>query len=153
MNAQSDSSSETNEPVVFDPFDPEFAATPFPLLRRLREQDPVHHSPQGFWVLTRYDDVAAVLRNTREFGGGNRRESVRARFGDGAAFAYASRRINLFDPPDHTRLRTLVTRAEAQIIFGTLCRRYPHLELVEEDIEWRVTFSFRGPVALYVITS
>ena len=111
MNEQSGTILATEEPVVFDPFVPGFTANPYPLLHRLRERDPVHRSPQGFWVLTRYDDVAAVLRNFRLFGAGNIRESLRSRYGAGAAFAYVSRRMNLFDPPDHTRLRSLVTRA------------------------------------------
>ncbi len=47
--------------VHFNPMDPEFVANPYPLYHRLRAQDPVHRSPLGFWVLTRYEDVAAVL--------------------------------------------------------------------------------------------
>ena len=42
--------------LAFDPFTREFEVDPFPLLSRLREEDPVHRSPFG-WVLTRYDDV------------------------------------------------------------------------------------------------
>src|SRR2546426_3814193 len=41
--------------------DPEFLADPYPTYHRLRAEDPVHQSPLGFWVLTRYDDVSAVL--------------------------------------------------------------------------------------------
>ena len=41
--------------ILFNPLLPEFHADPYPFYRRLREQDPVHHSPLGFWVLTRYD--------------------------------------------------------------------------------------------------
>jgi len=97
--------------LVFDPLTPGFTADPFPLLRRLREDDPVHRSPLGFWVLTRYDDVARVLRSPRLFGTGLTHDSMRSRYGDGAAFAYVSRRLSSYDPPDHTRLRALVTRA------------------------------------------
>jgi cytochrome P450 len=111
MLDQSETSRTPREPVVFDPLAPGFVANPYPFLHRLREQDPVHRSPQGFWVLTRYDDVAAVQRNSRLFGAGNMREYLRSRLGDGAAFAYVSRRLNLMDPPAHTRLRSLVTRA------------------------------------------
>src|SRR5438445_10489055 len=45
--------------------DPEFLADPYPTYHRLRAEDPVHQSPLGFWVLTRYDDVSAVLRDPR----------------------------------------------------------------------------------------
>ena len=96
-------------PPIFDPFTAEFQADPFPLLRRLREEDPIHRSPLG-WVLTRYNDVVAALQN-QSLGAAFDREAGRAHLGDGAAFAYVSRRIHNFDPPDHTRLRSLVTKA------------------------------------------
>jgi cytochrome P450 len=102
-------SKEASGPPVFDPFTPEFQADPFPLLRRLRNEDPVHRSAHG-WVLTRYTDVVAALRN-RSLGAAFDREAARAQLGDGAAFGYVSRRIHNFDPPDHTRLRSLVTKA------------------------------------------
>jgi len=96
-------------PPFFNPFTPEFQADPFPVLRRLREEDPIHRSPLG-WVLTRYSDVVAALRNP-SLGAAFDREAGRAQLGEGAAFAYVSRRIHNFDPPDHTRLRSLVTKA------------------------------------------
>ena len=50
--------------VVFDPFEPGFDAWPYDQYRRLREQDPVHWSELLCgWLLTRYDDVTAVLRD------------------------------------------------------------------------------------------
>src|SRR5438132_11050235 len=51
--------------VPFDPMDPEFIVDPYPTYHRLRADDPVHHNPLGFWVLTRYDDVVAALRDPR----------------------------------------------------------------------------------------
>src|SRR2546428_13710897 len=51
--------------VHFKPMDPEFVADPYPTYHRLRAEDPVHRSPLGFWVLTRYEDVVAVLRDLR----------------------------------------------------------------------------------------
>ena len=47
----------------FNPMDPEFVADPYPTYHRLRAEDPVHRSPLGFWVLTRYEDVVGVLRD------------------------------------------------------------------------------------------
>ncbi|MBM3657406.1 MAG: cytochrome P450, partial [Actinobacteria bacterium] len=47
---------------TFNPFDPAFRANPHPFYDALREQDPVHLAPGGLVVLTRYDDVASVLR-------------------------------------------------------------------------------------------
>jgi cytochrome P450 len=90
--------------VLFNPLLPEFHANPYPFYHRLRQEDPVHHSPLGVWVLTRYDDVELVLRDPR---------FVRAGF---EAFLYTDEgrlpTSMLFrDPPDHTRLRSLVSRA------------------------------------------
>ncbi|GAA3035820.1 cytochrome P450 [Actinokineospora globicatena] len=48
--------------ALFDLNDPALAADRFGYYRRLRETDPVHRSPFGYWVLTRYDDVDALLR-------------------------------------------------------------------------------------------
>ncbi len=48
--------------MIFDPRDPSVRADPYPIYRRLRETDPIHRSPFGYWVLSRYADVDAVLR-------------------------------------------------------------------------------------------
>ena len=50
----------------------------------------------------------------------------------------------------HYCLGAALARAEAQIVFGTLLRRYPTLELAEPAVRWRDTWIFRGPVALRV---
>jgi len=93
----------------FNPLDPEFLADPYPTYHRLRAEDPVHQSPLGFWVLTRYDDVSAVLRDPR-FIKEPLAALVAARFG-----AEVPRGVGLSmldrDPPDHTRLRGLVSKA------------------------------------------
>jgi len=92
--------------VEFNPFLPEFIENPFPVYHRLRTEDPVHESPMGFWVLTRYDDVAGMLRDAR-FGRKGFDTLLQARFGE-AGFDLSM----LFrDPPDHTRLRALVSKA------------------------------------------
>jgi cytochrome P450 len=96
--------------VEFNPMDPEFVADPYPMYQRLQADDPVHHSPLGFWVLTRYADVMASLRDPRLV-----KEPiaafVAARFGmavppPGLGLSMLDR-----DPPDHTRLRGLVSKA------------------------------------------
>ena len=48
------------------PMDPAIIADPYPRYRQLREEDPVHWN-QGIncWVLTRYTDVLAALRDQR----------------------------------------------------------------------------------------
>jgi cytochrome P450 len=95
--------------IQFNPMAPEFVADPYPTYHRLRAEDPVHHSALGFWVLTRYADVIAMLRDPRLV-----KEPiaafVAARFGmavpPGLGLSMLDR-----DPPDHTRLRGLVSKA------------------------------------------
>jgi cytochrome P450 len=44
--------------------EPEFLDDPYPVYRRMRQRDPVYWSDTlGAWVLTRYDDVLAAVRN------------------------------------------------------------------------------------------
>ncbi|HEY6979786.1 cytochrome P450 [Reyranella sp.] len=103
----------TATPLVFDPLDPAFLADPYSFYRRLREQAPVFKAEQGFWLLTRYEDVAFSLRDKRfgkDFAG-----TIRRRYGEDRlrepTIANLSRTMLVLDPPDHTRLRSLVTKA------------------------------------------
>jgi cytochrome P450 len=98
-----------NSPIDFDPFDPAHQADPYPYYRRLREDAPVYLSPQGHWILTRHRDCSAVVRD-RRFGHGaksgligknNFRRPVKGR----------TLPLILLDPPEHTRMRSLVSKA------------------------------------------
>jgi len=88
--------------------DPEFVADPYPTYHRLRSEDPVHESPLGFWVLTRYEDVVATLRDPR-FAKEPMIAAVAARLGFDAGAVGISMLDR--DPPDHTRLRGLASKA------------------------------------------
>lgn len=92
-------------------------ADPYPEYRRLRDSDPVHWS-EGFngWLVTRYVDVHAALKDSRLPSGG-RLDSYMGSLPSAALKElqplrnhYATWLVNL-DPPDHTRLRTLVSKA------------------------------------------
>ena len=96
--------------VLFNPLLPEFHADPYPFYRQLREQDPVHQSPLGFWVLTRYDDCVMALRDPR-FGREAFAQLLSAVYGDGSETGSLPRSMLFRDPPDHTRLRALVSKA------------------------------------------
>ena len=75
---------------------------------------PVFKTPQGLWLITRYDDVAFALRDKRfgkDFVGNlERRYGNLARMHE-PAVASLGRTMLVLDPPDHTRLRGLVTKA------------------------------------------
>ena len=60
--------------VSFDPFTDEALADPYPLYARLRRDDPVHWSDKlRSWLLVRYDDVSAALRDDACFSAERRR--------------------------------------------------------------------------------
>jgi pimeloyl-[acyl-carrier protein] synthase len=92
--------------IDFDPTDPEFRRAPHAFYRRLREESPVHLSSAGYWVCTRYDDVKALL-NDRRFSNQFRGE---APADSGEPILDMTRRwFNFYDPPDHTRVRRLLS--------------------------------------------
>lgn len=96
---------QTSAPVAYEPFGRETWRDPFPLYRRLRDEDPVHRSPGGFWVLSRFEHVFPAARDPETFSSAhgltfrNEREEL------GLAPT-----IVMMDPPDHTRYRRLASR-------------------------------------------
>jgi cytochrome P450 len=91
-----------------NPLDPEFRNDPFPALHRLREIDPVNLTPIGIWRLSRYADVVHLLREARA---GVRTTDGRLPFVDEAELNRQREFMLQQDPPAHTRLRKLVSRA------------------------------------------
>ena len=96
----------------------EFKADPFPFYARMRAHSPVFQvtlpDRQTAWVVTRYDDVALVLRDER-FAKDRLRVLSPAQLANQpwmpAMFKPLSRNMLDVDPPDHTRLRALVQQA------------------------------------------
>ena len=99
--------------------DPDFLADPYPVYHRLRTEDPVYRHPFGFYVLARYDDVAAFLRDAR-FGKSGYQALFEARFGGGPDASWLALSMLFRDPPDHTRLRALVSKAFTPRVIETL---------------------------------
>jgi len=93
--------------LSFDPLDPGFAADPYAQYARLRGEGPAVRSPLGLLVFTGHEACAEILRDHR-FGHGPA--------GENNPFEKADdeERVRSFlqlDPPDHTRLRGLVSKA------------------------------------------
>jgi cytochrome P450 len=91
-------------------FPPELArqVDPYSALRRIREFDPVNETPFGIWRLLRYDDVVRMLKEV----------PAGVRFADGTSFGGQAPGLSLpgrfilqQDPPNHTRLRKLMSIA------------------------------------------
>jgi hypothetical protein len=90
---------------------PEVLADPYPLFRRLRREDPVHEDPQGRgWIISRYDDVERVLAD-RRFSAQRTLLAGNGEDTSSAVQAALARQMLFLDPPDHTRLRSLFTKA------------------------------------------
>ena len=51
--------------IPINPFDRRARADPYPVYQYMRTVEPVHRSPVGYWILTRYDDCREVLENPR----------------------------------------------------------------------------------------
>ena len=99
---------------MFNPFDPLTHRDPYEAYRRLREQDPVHQPLPGVWILTRYRDAAALLRDPR--GSSDRRKSeMYELFLQSLPEPLDPDELQpsmlFLDPPDHDRLRGLVHKA------------------------------------------
>jgi cytochrome P450 len=95
----------------------DFFVDPYPIYARLREDAPVYWSEAwGGWVLTRYADVAAVLRDPARFSSAGRISYLLAQLPEAdrrrADLLERHYQVGLAhsDPPDHTRLRTLLNR-------------------------------------------
>jgi cytochrome P450 len=100
--------------VAFDPFEPGFVESPYRQYARLRVHDPVHWSEllQG-WVLTRHDDVVALLRDPAvsvELANARATAVVELQRERQARSRRPSDTLVLRDDPDHNRLRKLLQR-------------------------------------------
>ncbi|MEV7723630.1 cytochrome P450 [Streptomyces sp. NPDC087917] len=106
----------TEQPVPLPYADPAFLADPFPLYRRLREDGPVRRvviaGGVEAWIVTRHEDGLAALSDPR-LSSDVRDASDSRLLGRLPATERASMLSNMLrsDPPDHTRLRRLVSKA------------------------------------------
>lgn len=122
--------------LQYDPALPEARSDPFPLYKRLREEDPVHWSEAlDAWVLTRYDDVVAVLRDSRFSADRSRARNRLAQEAMAAAEEYGGPgRANTLltsDPPEHTRLRLLISRA---FLPRAVEKLRPHIQEIADQL-------------------
>lgn len=104
--------------IIFNPLEPGYTDNPYPHLDEMRRHDPVHASPIGSWMLFSYDDCFQLLRNPAlsvdeknvdTFDQERLEAFLDAVDGDAEELERTS--ILGIDPPDHTRLRRLVSKA------------------------------------------
>jgi cytochrome P450 len=116
----------------YDLFLPAFVADPYPIYDRLRAEQPVYRHPQsGRRVFTRYDDVDAILRDPGW--SANRLASFLAQHTEAMQeelrplFAVLTKQFLFLDPPNHVRLRGLVSKAFTPRVVEGLRRRIEQL--------------------------
>lgn len=111
---------------------PEVRANPYPTYAELRRSPVCQVDPGGYWVLTRHDDVVAAFKNPTVFSNLGMRVATKPAWLGHNPFADSM--IGM-DPPNHTRLRTLVNRA-----FGppTLARLEPRIRGFAQAIVDRI---------------
>ena len=134
--------------------DPAFRADPYPVLARLRAREPVHYDRViGRWVLSRSEDIERLLRD--------RTTSVDPRNANEGTYMRLFARFQEFsllfqDPPAHTRLRSLVSKAFTPRAVERLAPRIR--QIVDEllgAVSGRDRFdlieAFAGPLPVIVI--
>lgn len=127
----------TEDPVPL--FGPEMIADPYPLYQRLREVDPVYWSEKfQAWFITGYDEVVAGLNDLRLSSDRSALLSEMAHAPElEPFFSFLSRRMVLADPPKHTRLRSLVSKAFTPHVVEAM---RPHIqELVDGFLEKKLS--------------
>ena len=153
--------------MPFDPFSPGFAADPYPHYRELREREPVHRTPFGPWVLLRHADCVRLLRDqslsvdVRKAAAIDptarlARERLLAEAAPGRALRENRSMLNI-DPPDHTRLRRLVSSVFTPRRIGALRPLVSrlvaeHLDRVERRGEMDLIADLAFPLPFQVIS-
>lgn len=157
----SDHTGDAPAQIKYDLLSPSFFADPYPLLHRMRAEEPIHWHPQlNFWVLTRHDDIQAITRDPRF-------SAMRAeQLGTGVSEAmlpklqvcldFVSHFMVFRDPPRHTALRGLVAKAfTPQVIEGLRPAIQDivdeMLDLVEENGSMDVVRDLAFPLPAMVI--
>ena len=95
--------------ALYDPFDPSVQADPYPVYAELRARHPVYRcEPRSTWVLSRYADVDAAVTDPATYS--SAKGIFPTREGLDMTQVFLPMMI-MMDPPDHTRLRRLVSSA------------------------------------------
>src|SRR6478752_7044451 len=147
-----------SEELNFDPYSDVFFNDPYDVYRRLRDEAPVYRNGHyGFYALSRYDDVVAAHRDWKTF---TSTQGITIDMltepGSSELLKAATGSIIFMDPPDHDRMRNLVSRvftpkavADLEPMIRTLVRKY--LDPLD-GAEFDLVAEFSGPFPVEVIS-
>jgi cytochrome P450 len=122
--------------IYYDPYDYEIDLDPHPAWKRMRAEQPLYWNERyEFWALSRFDDVWAAYHDTMTFSSAH---GVQLETLD-APIEHAS--MIFMDPPDHDRLRKLVSRAFTPSR-TRLKRRSPNSSTAISSSRRRETFDY-----------
>ena len=155
---------EQAKPIQFNPFSAGFRANPYPIYDYLRAKNSIFRSlAGGNWVVTRYEDVKIILREHRVYSDDKpkiiqeKSQYLKNRGKNLDALADASNKFLFYmDPPDHTRLRRLMSKAFSPIVIE---RMRPQIQTIVDECldkalsrgELDVISELAGPLPVKVI--
>lgn len=137
----------------FNPLDFEVKQNPYPYYAHLREYAPLYWiEPLQSWAVSRYHDVAYVAKNTQLFSSA---PIIPAILGNQNPVPEVSWLISA-DPPEHTKLRRLVSKAFTPRMVAALEPRIEEiisqlLDNVEQRNDFDLVRDFSTPLPLMVI--
>ncbi|HET6775162.1 MAG TPA: cytochrome P450 [Acidimicrobiales bacterium] len=114
MDADATTATDPSPDVMYNPFAPGFAADPYPQYAAIRADGRVHRNPLGLRVLSHYDDCFELLRLHGTSVDERKATNVlRPELPDDLPQQMRERSVSILnvDPPDHTRMRRLVSSA------------------------------------------
>src|SRR5260370_3921345 len=145
--------------IPLNPFDRRARPDPYPVYQYMRTVEPVHKSPVGFWILTRYDDCRMVLTDKRWSHDADR--ILEPQRGDDDPVDPTVRLVRasvaFSDPPLHARHRRPLEAAMKKAMKGSTARtiRVAH-DLVgllrEKESGADVMRDYAMPLALVALT-
>jgi len=143
------------EPLVYDPYAYEVHEDPYPIYARLRAEAPLYRNDdRGFWALSRHHDVLAAFRDSERFSNAN---GVSIDPSASGPNAHRTMSFLAMDPPDHGRMRGLVSRAftprrVAEMEVGIRALTVGHLEPALDAGSFDFVSDLAGRVPMDVIS-
>jgi cytochrome P450 len=126
------------QPPRVDPFDPAFKANPYPAYAELRSTAPIHRitllDGRSVWLVTRYEDVLAIFKDER-FVKDWRKVLTPEQLAQiprmPPVMEPLSKNMLETDPPDHERLRALVSKAFTPRL---IARMRPRIQAIADSL-------------------